>query len=439
MPRLLLAPLALVLLLSATDARGQSCPTGLTMENAPMMCLHVDDACEGGFSLNGETCIPPVALTADAACGAGVSFGGNCLAWTDEDAPEADAARSLVAPIASSDGDGVSDLYPSAPIITDAADLPEGFGAYPAHLTPECMDGRDNDGDGAADYPEAGCTSPFDHEETPEAGEGEAFRAFDGPARDPALQMASLQHCNAPENRERFAADARAILDYWHRQALEHALVPDYDYLGTPGTAMDSAFVRLGGRGREFGFSDRHPVDREWNGQVDFAFGWGRGQRMEIVVTCNHGGFTDIRSWGTFKARGASSDDLDAWGPFDAQENRMQVADPDVRVTEYDRLRSSYLSSFRPSPMFYRSAEVAYLTPDRHYIVKINTRADSGGNAARMNTNEGWRMVNAPVSIGPWNLCTAGELTEPASGLSCENNQGRAQISQPPPESPYVK
>ncbi|MEM1055324.1 MAG: hypothetical protein AAGI52_07345 [Bacteroidota bacterium] len=436
----LLAPLALLFL--ATAAHAQTCPTGLVMEEAPMMCMHVDDACESQLSLNGQTCLPSVSLASNPACGADVAFGSNCLGWADESAPEAGAARAALAQYTegrTASGD-TPDLFPSAPIITDPADLPEGFGAYPAHLTPACMDGIDNDGDGATDYPEAGCTSPFDHEETPEAGEGDTFQAFDGQVRDGALQMASLQYCNAPENRERFAADKRAILNYWHRQALTNALVPDYDYLGTPQTGMDSLFSRMGDEGRTFSFSDRHPVDREWNGEVDFAFGWGRGQWLEVKVVCNFGGVTDIRSYGSLGARGAEGgDQRKSWGPFNPERYRMQVGDPDVRVTEFGRLNSSYLRSFRATPVFYGSAEVAYLTPDKRYIVLVNTRADSGGNAARMNTPDGWRMVNASVSIGPWNLCTAGELTEPAASLSCDENQGRAQISSPPPQSPYIK
>ena len=140
---------------------------------------------------------------------------------------------------------------------------------------------------------------------------------------------------------------------------------------------------------------------------------------MEVNVLCNFG-ITDVRSWGGGQATGPGPGKT--WGPFDGENIRLQVADPDVRVTEFSRLRSSYLTYFRPSPAFFGSAEVVYLTPDRHLIVQVKTRANSGGNAARMNGPEGWRMVNAPISLGPWEVCTAGELTEPASSLACLEN-----------------
>ncbi|MEL6614406.1 MAG: hypothetical protein AAFQ43_01635 [Bacteroidota bacterium] len=523
MPRFLLAPLALGLLFLATDARGQSCPTGLAIGPAVNSCLHVDASCEtdnpmttGSFSLNGESCIPHNTFTANADCdGTGVSMGGLCVVWRDENAPEAAEARALLqtyadgrspasascasglsvgsacvrvspvcttgladafgacygfAPDASCEGTGVflsggggeacaewtNRDGADAPraeaalaslregrltVTTDPTDLPAGFGTYPAHLTPECMDGVDNDGDGATDYPEAGCTSPFDHEEAPEAGEGETFQFFKGPAIDGGLMRTSQLYCNAPENRERFAADRLAILDYWHLQALQNDLVPVYDYLAEgDDTEFGDFMASVGERGREYRFSSRHPVEREWNGQVDFAFGWGRGQSMEVSVACNYSGISDIRSWGGLGTRGAEGgDQRKSWGPFEPEKYRMQVGDPDVRVTEFRRLDSSYLRGFRPSPLFYGSAEVSYFTPNRHYIVTVKTRSGSGGYAARMNTPDGFRMVAAPVSIGPWNICTAGELTEPASSLTCENNPGRAEISDPPDASPYIK
>ncbi|HIG74165.1 MAG TPA: hypothetical protein EYQ24_06215 [Bacteroidetes bacterium] len=403
------------------------CASGLSVGS---VCAQVSTTCVSGFSDFGGACY---GAAVDASCeGTGVFLQNEgtaaCAAWTNREGADAARAEANLTRLRAGELN----------VVTDPADLPDGFGTYPAHLTPACMDGIDNDGDGATDYPEAGCTSPFDHEETPEDGEGEAFQFFSGPQIDSSVQMAALQHCR---DREQVAADRRAILDYWHLQALQNHLIPTYDYLATgPGTAMDSAFVRLGGSGREFGFNSRHPVDREWNGQVDFAFGWGRGQHLEVGVVCNVSGLVDVRSFGGLGARGAEGgDQRHSWGPFDPEKYRMQAGDPDVRVTEFNRLTSSYLDGFRPAPIFYGSAEVAYLTPDRHYLVTVKTRANSGGYAARMNTPDGFRMVAAPVSIGPWNLCTAGELTQPASALACVNNQGRAEISDPPDASPYVK
>lgn len=429
MPRLSLAPLALtLLLLSASGARSQACPTGLTIMGA--VCVTVDADCDAGLSLNGGSCLLRQMLATDDTCDStGVSMSGTCLAFTDPDAPEASGARDVLASLAEPMPEAPA---PDAPDpITDVDDLPAGFGDLPAHLTPACMDGRDNDDDGTADAPESGCTSPYDHEETPEAGEGEAYRVFERAVIDPDVQRANLLF--AQGNRETVFRESRAIQDHWYRHAISNGLIPDHDYFSTADVeTLEGAIGRLGDQKRTYSWSDRHPVDREWNNQVDFAFGWGRSQSMEVNVILNAMGLVDVRSWGGSVAN-------PTWGPFDGETERMLVADPDVRVHEYNRLRSSYLDDFRPAPAFFLDAEVVYLTPDLRYIVQVKTRSNSGGTAARMNTPDGWRMVNAPISIGPWNICTSGELTQPAAALVCENNQGRAQISRPPSQSPYVK
>ena len=385
MTRLSLAPLALtLLLLSASGARSQVCPTGLTIMGA--VCVTVDADCDAGLSLNDGTCLLKQMLVADEACDdSGASMSGTCLAFTDPAAPEAHAARAAltdaIAPTpAAPEGD--------APVlITDPADLPAGFGDLPAHLTPACMDGRDNDGQSDVDYPEGGCTSVFDHEETPEAGEGEAYRVFERAVIDPDVQRANLLF--AQGNRETVFRESRAIQDHWYRHAISHGLTPDFDYFSSADVeTLEGALSRSGDQKRTYSWSDRHPVDREWNNQVDFAFGWGRSQSMEVNVILNAMGLVDVRSWGGSVAN-------PTWGPFDGETERMLVADPDVRVHEYNRLRSSYLDDFRPAPAFFLDAEVVYLTPDLRYIVQVKTRSNSGGTAARMNTPDGWRMVNA--------------------------------------------
>ena len=482
-------PLLGLLAALAVPAASQDCPTGLTMESAPMMCLHVDASCDGGFSLNGQSCLHHSMLAADDACtSAGVRFSGDCLAWADPAAPLYAEARSALdayarggSPQAEACASGLSvgstcvGVAPTCPaglrdsgmvcyaarpeascvgtgvrvstynstgclawsnpdgaevagaetvvarlaegeglFVTDPALLPPGFGQLPAHLLPACMDGRDNDGDGSVDYPESGCTSPFDHEETPEAGEHEHYKVFERARIDPEVQRANLT--SAQSGRERADQDSRAIQDYWYLQAVANGLTPEYDWISIAGgDALDAAFRRLGIAKRTYFFSDRYPEDRAWRDEVDFAFGWGRSQSLEVNVVYNAMGLVDVRSWG-----GSVADPT--WGPFDGEASRVQVSDPDVRVHEYNRLRSSYLEYFRSAPVFFHDAEVVYLTPDLRFIVQVRTRADSGGNAARMNGPEGWRMVNAPVSVGPWEICTAGELTEPAAALACDEN-----------------
>ena len=420
--------LALPLVAFASAASAQDCPTGLTIMGA--VCVTVDADCDAGVSLNGGSCLLRQMLAADASCdGTGVSMSGTCLAFTEPDAPEAASARAALARAIQPEPAGPDP--PGTALITDVADLPPGFGQLPAHLTPACMDGLDNDRQSDVDYPESGCSSMYDHEETPEAGEGEHERAFDRVVIDSDVQRANLLF--AQGDRESVFAESRAIQDHWYRHAISNGLIPDHNYFASSDPDdLTAALSRLGDQKRTYSWSDRHPVEREWNGQVDFAFGWGRAQSMEVNVILNAMGLVDVRSWGGSVAN-------PTWGPFDGETERVHVSDPDVRVHEYNRLRSSYLDRFRPAPPFFLDAEVVYLTPDLRYIVQVKTRSNSGGTAARMSTPEGWRMVGAPISIGPWNICTSGELTQPASGLTCDGNQGRAAISRPPSQSPYVQ